>query len=47
VKVLVTGATGFTGGQLAKLLAARGDDVKRRGAGSLLVFKADDVGLEH
>ncbi len=28
MKVLVTGATGFTGGQLAKLLAARGDDVR-------------------
>ncbi len=28
MKVLVTGATGFTGGQLAKLLAARGDVVR-------------------
>ena len=28
MKVLVTGATGFTGGHLAKLLAARGDDVR-------------------
>lgn len=28
MKVLVTGATGFTGGHLAQLLAARGDDVR-------------------
>ena len=28
MKVLVTGATGFTGGHLAALLAARGDDVR-------------------
>ena len=32
VRVLVTGATGFTGGHLARALAARGDAVSRAGA---------------
>ena len=45
MKILVTGATGFLGGALARWLRARGDDVTVLGRNPVLLAKLEREGM--